>query len=134
MSLAEDILGIDDLKRERVLVPEWSSNGEPLVLWVHTIPCDDLDRFEQEVQRDKKGSPDNTASNVRARLIAWTTFDDAGNRVFGEEHIQRLGQKGSKAVNRLFDVAARLNHVSESDIEELVKNSAETPSDDSHSG
>ena len=107
------ILAAQDLKTETVKMPEWG--GEVIV---QTMTGTGKDSFERGCFEDQK----NGKVNVRGRLVAACVVDDKGNRLFAEQDIEALGRKSAKALDRVFDVSARLNAVSEKDIEDIAKN------------
>lgn len=133
MSLGQQILGCDDLSREKVLVPEWAHNGAPLELWVRTMSGTERDRVEQLSLNERKDSTDGTQKNIRAMVVALSVVDDDGNRVFQDGDMEALGQKSSLALDRLWSVAQRLSGFSNQDVEELAKNSEAVSSGDSTS-
>ena len=61
-------------------------------------------------------------ANIRARLACATVVDKDGRRMFEDSDADQLGAKSSKAVGRVFDVAAPLNGLSAQDVEELAGN------------
>jgi len=129
----EQILEADDLKTEKVPVPEWG--GEVIVRTMTGIERDEYDkslisqRNEEEETYDDKSYLDN----ARARLCAFTIKDENGNLVFSEKDIIELGKKSALALNRVFAVAKRLNGFGRDEIEGMIKNSKTTPDKDSGS-
>ena len=124
MSLTrEQILQVDDIKTEIVPVPEW--DGEVIV---RTMTGTDRDIWDNLLYKEGKV---NFLDNTRARLLACTIIDEDDNLVFSEDDIVALGKKSSLAINRIFDVAKRLNGLGSEQIEDLEKNSEETQVEDS---
>ncbi len=111
----DDILKQDDLKFEVVNVPEWG--GEVRVC---TMSGFARDRFEAGIMGKNGGL--NT-QNIRAKLACATVVDDAGNLLFEEKDIIKLGNKSCAALDRVFAAAQRLNMISNVDVEGLAKNS-----------
>lgn len=68
--------------------------------------------------------------NLRAKLVALTIVDEEGNRIFSQQDVNLLGKKSALALNRVFEVAQRLNGLKPEDVEELTKNSESDQSDD----
>ena len=124
----DQILGAEDLGHEDVAVPEWGGTVR-----VGMLTGAERDAFEQEivVRQGKKTVLD--LNNVRARLVARCVVDGEGQRVFGESDVKALGRKSAVALNRVFEVAQRLNGLTEQDMEELAGNSANGQSGDSTS-
>jgi hypothetical protein len=118
---AAEILAADDLPREKVECPEWGGH-----LYIRTLTGKERDAFEASVVG--KGSSTNLV-NVRARLVALAGCNDAGEPIFTAAQVDALGDKSAAALSRCFDVASRLNHLSNRDIEELEKNSDGVQSD-----
>ena len=114
--LKADILDSDDLKIEKVAVPEWPKvNGH---LYVKVMTGTARDAFESAFV--KGGS---VLINVRAKLAARTLCDSDGKLVFTDADIPALGQKSAAALDRVFASAQRLNGIGEADVEALAKNS-----------
>lgn len=114
----EAILSAEDLGRELVAVPEWG--GE---VYVRVLPGAERDQFEID-SLDSAG-PDARFNrhNVRARLAARCVVGEDGRRLFADADVEALGDKSGAALDRIFDVAMRLNRMRRQDVEELVKNS-----------
>ena len=110
------ILQMDDLPKEQLSVPEWGGD-----LWVRTLTGTERDAFEQSMVQ-KKNKPN--LNNVRARFAVLTICDELGERLFTDNDAEALGKKSASALDRVFEVAQRLNGFSDSDQRELssVKN------------
>lgn len=128
---AHDIEAVDDKVIEPVEVPEWGG-----AVGIRGLTADERDEWEESCHRevrDGKGQVKRRefiAKGVRAKLIARCAVDADGNQLFGRNDakaIKLLGRKSAAAVNRLWDVAARLSGVTEADVEELVGNSDVDP-------
>ena len=122
----EAILATDDLPRELVDVPEWGGQ-----VFVRTMTGHEKDRFEHSRYSAETAG---IHEGIRARFIAYTVCDDAGVLLFTEEDVEALGAKSCAALDRCYEVAARLNKMTTKDIEELIKNyvaarTADSPSD-----
>jgi hypothetical protein len=114
MKLTKDaILAADDSALESVAVPEWG--GE---VSVRVMSGAQRDRFEGAVaaRRDKDGNMN--AAGLRALLCSLTICDDSGALLFGESDIPALESKSAAALQRVFDVAARLNGLGSTAVEE----------------
>jgi len=110
---ATAILSAADLPHEDVAVPEWGGTVR-----IRTMTSGARDDYEQKMLAAKG----QTQRNVRAQLVVLCAVDEAGGRLFGPSDIEALGRKSAKALDRLFDVAIRLNGMGPADIEELEKN------------
>jgi len=117
----EQILQADDLRREQVVVPDWDGS-----VFVQTMTGIDRDAFELSLTKDGKAS----IENMRAKLCARTIVDENGNRLFTEDDVEALGKKSGTALDRIFEVAQRLNGIGADAMEKLAKNSEPTPGDD----
>ena len=124
MSLREQILAADDLPVEEVEVPEWG-----VTVWVRSLMAHERDALEAVFLRDSEAS----LENLRARLCAMCIVDENGERVFTDADAQVLGRKSARALDRVFEVAQRLNGMSARDVDDLVGNSATGPSGSSAS-
>ncbi len=133
MSLtAEQIKGADDLKRQRVDVPEWApadSNPADAYLNVRTLRGNEKDQFEAWWIDPKRTS----LVGVRAKLAALCAVDDNGQRLFTDADADWLGQKSASALSRVFNAACELNALFPKDVAELEKNSEATASANSTS-
>lgn len=117
------ILGEDDLPREKVAVPEWPKVRE---VRVRTISSAERDRLEETCQPATKGGPRNMA-NFRARLAVLCVCDEKGERIFKDEDAEALGRKSGAALDRIADVAIRLNRLQPDAVEQAEKNSGSGP-------
>lgn len=118
MPLTRDqILAADDLPRETVAVPEWG--GEVVV---RALTGEERDAYEVETAQAMNAG---NAPNMRARLVALTAIDEAGNRLFNHAtHVQKLARKSGRALDRLFETAARLSGIGAAALETAKGNSA----------
>lgn len=120
MALTKDqILESNDLKNIEVEVPEWGGS-----VLVRTMTGADRAAFEEsmvDVQPD--GTRKANVSNLRLKLVALTVVDDAGNRMFGIDDIERLGLKSSAAIERVFEAAQGINGMSAYSKAQAAKNS-----------
>jgi hypothetical protein len=115
----EQILAADDLPREEVQVPEWGGS-----VWVRVLNAGDHARLGAEYETIPR-------SEIMVYLLARTLCDEAGAALFGPaagDAVGALGAKNPEVLVRLFNVAARLNKMSPSDVDEAAKNSEPSPS------
>lgn len=115
-SLRTQVLGIEDLRREPVVVPEWDNT----TIYVRSLTARERDAFE--AQQLALAEKHRTNENIRARLVVLACVDENGTRVFADSDADALGNKASSALDRLASVALRLNRISSADIEELKGN------------
>jgi hypothetical protein len=124
----DDILKAEDLVTEDVEVPEWGGTVS-----VRGLTGRERDEFEASImeRRGKRMVPN--VANVRGKLVARCVLDEDGNRLFLDSDAEALGGKSAGAVNKIYEVAARLSGMTDEDVDELVENFGETPSDGSSS-
>lgn len=110
---AEQILAADDLGLLKVNVKEWG--GE---VFIRVMTVGELDAY----QREWVGKRETGVENFRTKFLAKCLCDQAGQRLFTDEQIDKLAEKSAKVIGRLFDKAAAHNAITEQDVEELAKN------------
>ena len=120
MTLTKDqILEAHDLSTESVTVPEWG--GDVLV---RTMTGADRDAFESSmITTLADGTRKPNMANMRAKLVALTVVDQAGNLVFGVADVDRLALKSASALERVFNAAQRINGLGVQAEADAAKNS-----------
>jgi hypothetical protein len=121
----EQILSADDIKTETVLVPEWG--GDVIVRGLSGV---ERDAYEMAVYRPD-GKLTNNPRNIRSQLVARSCVDENGKRLFTSLDAEQLGKKSGAALDRVFEVAAKLSGIRKEDIEEIAKNSQDDQSEGS---
>lgn len=111
MLTRDAILGATDIKRELVAVPEWGGD-----VYVGMMNGAARDMFDAQIVNKKTGS-----QNIRAKLAAATVQDEEGTLMFSIADIEALGKKSAAALQRVYEVAVRLNRMGADDVEELGK-------------
>ena len=121
MPLTRDqILAADDLPRETVAVPEWGGD-----VIVRALTGQERDEYEVAMGRALNDADKGRGINMRARLVAMALIDAEGNRLFNHEsHVERLGRKSGRALDRVFEVAQRLSGLGRAAQETAAGNSA----------
>lgn len=123
----QQVLDVDDVVTRDVTVPEWGGKVR-----VKTLTGVERNALEKTMLENKPGKrPEVNLSNFQAKLCAASMVDETGKRLFSERDVEKLGQKSSKALARVFTVASELSGFSEADIDELTKNLESGQSDDS---
>lgn len=107
------------LHKELVEIPEWGGG-----VHVRVLTGKERDELEQAWETTKR-------KNFRARLAVAVCCDDDGNDVFQYHDIEALGQQPSTALQRITEVALRINGFSREAREDLEKNSESGPGGDS---
>ena len=108
------ILQASDTKQETVEVPEWGGEVIVAVMSGHA-----RDRLEASIVGKNGGQ---NLQNIRAKYVAASLVDEKGDLLFSESDVQALGKKSAAALDRVFAVAQRINHITDDDVEELAKN------------
>ena len=112
------ILAQDDLRYEDLQIPEWGG------AWVRvrSMSASERDRFEAgTIQRNGKSVTTNL-DHIRARLCIMCLVDENGEHLFDDGDTFPLGGKSAAALDRIFQVAQRLNGLREEDVNELAAN------------
>lgn len=116
MTLKEDIIASDDKPTEWVATPEWpTAKG----VYVKTVSAAEREAWESSIQTDEEGKP--VMIGARCRFLVKCLVDEAGDRIFQDDESELLGEKSSRVIDRLWEVADRMNTVS-GGIEELAGN------------
>lgn len=111
----EQIDKADDLKREKVSVPEWGGH-----VYVRMLDGDQRGEIE-EITQGVNGKAGVTR-DLRSRLSAMAMCDDKGVLLYDIAGIKTLGKKCSLALDRVFEAALKINKMGADDIEETAKN------------
>lgn len=126
----DDILGFNKLRKERVDIPEIK---EGAFVYITEMCAEDRDEWEYEtfvksnpegVDTKGKGRAINAAAmkNIRASLVARTAVGDNGKRLFSAKDVEALGKVAAKPIDRMFEVAQRINGMRKEDLNLSVKN------------
>lgn len=110
------ILKADDLAREEVLVPEWGG-----AVYVRTMTGAQRDAFEQACLDARRGDRMDI-KGMKVRLLIMTLCNGDGSWLFTEDDTEALGAKSAAAIDRLFQVAMRLNGLTEESLDEIAGN------------
>ena len=130
----DDIVASQDKEYQDVDVPEWGGTVR-----IATMSGEDRDRWELSMMQaddsSERGFKLNFDAYSRVRLVAMCLVDDNFNRIFvTKEQIERLSQKSGKVMDMLYDVAQRVNGITDEDIDDLEKNSESAQNGDSGLG
>ena len=121
----EQILAAQDLETETVDVPQWGGS-----VLVRSLTARERGQLISSIVDQRAGGRTLKLTEVQVRTCAMAIVDAAGNRMFGEEDIAKLGRKSAGALQIVFEVAQRLSGLSDDQVEELVEDFAEPPSDE----
>jgi hypothetical protein len=122
------ILSAHDIREERVFVPEW--HGEVIV---RGLAGWERDEYEQSLVDLTGGKARVSMRNARARLVAMATVDENGTRLFSEQDIPMLSQKNASALDRIWEIAAKLSGLGDNDYQAMGNDSKPGLSADSTS-
>lgn len=132
----EEIVKAQDQQFDEVPVPEWAPPGDPnpesWILKLKGMTGAQRDRFEASMA-PRGNSKKPNMENFRARLVVQCAVGEDGNQLFNSGDIKMLGAKSAKALSRVFDKCQELNGLSDADVEELVEDFDDTPSEGSTS-
>ncbi len=121
MALTRDqILAAPDVEVRPVEVPEWGGT-----VYVRTLSGAQAEAYHAMIREGE------TASNVRAKLVACAACDEQGNPLFSADDVEALGTRSFRALDRVFEAALELNALGAAGAEAEEKNSETTPPSDS---
>lgn len=113
----QEILSIRDIRTETVFVPEWGGSVK-----IKAMTGKERDAWETALfQIDGKDVKMNK-ENLRAKLVALTVVDEAGQRLFTEADVEALGSKSAAALDRVYQASQKLSGLTPDDIKEMEKN------------
>jgi hypothetical protein len=120
MLTKDAILASNDLKVEKVHVPEWGG-----YVYVRNMGATDRERYLESlhvtVGKGKESRREIRVIEASAKLATLTICDKNGNRIFSDADVKVLGQKSSAALERCTDAAAKLNGIDD-DAKDEAKN------------
>ncbi len=118
----KSILAADDVRKEKVAVPEWGGD-----VFLSVLTGTDRDRFEESYSEQKMKA-------FRIRFLLLALCDEKGKRLFDDDESDILGKKSSVVINRLFEAGWKLNAFTQEAVDALGEDSPLAQSDDSTSG
>ena len=112
----EQILQKTGLQSQLVEVPEWGGTVKVCELSAGA-------RMDYEWKAYGKAKKDEAPnSSIKVLLVVACVRDREGNLLFSDDDVVSLTNGGSGAIERVYDVAARLNHLTAKDVEEIKGN------------
>lgn len=111
----DDILSLNDAVIERVEVPEW--NGH---VFVKGLSSQEFQAFRNGAEKLPDGSI--SEDTIVPALVAKTLCDKDGKSICGQDRAMQLNEKSASAMLRIYKVAARLNGLDGSDLDERTEN------------
>ena len=126
---ATEILNAQDAQVIPLDVPEWKGS-----VFIRTVNGEERDRMET-IFVALSGSLDNghEMKPWKSEVASLMISDEAGNRIFTDADIEKIGKKNWKAIDRIVDAGMDHNGLTEAALEEAEKNSESDQSDDSGS-
>lgn len=109
------ILAADDVKLEKVHVPEWKGD-----VYLKVLSGTERDQFEDAYSEQK-------LKNFRVRFLLLAMCNEKGDRLFSDAEQDSLGRKSSLVIGRLFERGWALNAFREADVDALGEGSADAP-------
>jgi hypothetical protein len=117
----KSILAADDVRKEKVAVPEWGGD-----VYLRVLSGTDRDRFEESYADQKMKA-------FRIRFLLMALCDERGERLFADDEGDILGKKSSVVINRLFEAGWRINALSQEAVDALGEGSQTDQKDGSTS-
>jgi hypothetical protein len=109
----EQILKANDLKTIEIDVPEWGGSVK-----VQTMTGSARQQFQEALNVPKGKLP----KNMMEALLVATLIDDKGGPLFSADDVAELAKKSSLAIQRVWEVAADLNGLTDKSVKALEKN------------
>lgn len=100
--LATTILEAQDLEIESITIPEWVGVEGPVTLFIHQLSADESVKWTDAMNASKEDGI--------YIIVAFAARDKDGNRIFAsQEEVDILRKKNFNILNRIQNVALRLN-------------------------
>ena len=111
-----------------VEVPEWG--GTVRVKIMSGAERDEYDSYVVKQSKFQGGKVQINTKGLRAKLLTMVLVKEDGTKLFTPQDIPALLAKSGIVLDRLSKIADKLNGLSESTAEELLKNSVSAQSED----
>ena len=113
----EAILKRGDLEVQELEVPEWGG-----CVFLRPMSGAQRDEFEQLAMERRSGQSVDIRG-LKVKLVCASVCNAEGKLLFaGNDDEKKLNEKSASAINRIFQAAARLNGLTEEDIQEIAEN------------
>jgi hypothetical protein len=136
-----NLLDRKNLLKKEVFGIEKVDFGEEGFVYVRQMSARERDRFEQSLileTKDSKGTITGYTKSLedfRAKLAVVTICDESGNNLLNpEDYVMLSTNMTASKMEKIVNVAQKLNKITEEDKEALVKNSDAAPDGSSNSG
>lgn len=125
---AQDILDANDVRTERIEVPEWGGD-----VIVRNLTGTERDSYEASMQVQRGNRYEPNPVGARARLVVRACIDEDGKRLFADNQADALSAKNADVLDRLWDRIAELSGITQKASADAEGNSEADPSDGSTS-
>lgn len=109
----EAILNVKDTHQEVVHVEEWGGH-----VCIRAMSGAERDDFRAAIE----GKDTSLVGQFEAPLLALTLVDEEGKRLFSIDDVEALRAKSAKVLDKLTQIAMRVNGMTEEAQEEAAKN------------
>jgi len=117
--LRDSILAAKDMPEPvKVPVPEWGKD-----VWIKVMSGTERDALDAENFQFVDKEVKINRENGRARLLVRCLCDELGRRLFSDADAVLLGGKKHDVLDRLYDIAQKVNKLDAESIKDLSKNS-----------
>lgn len=115
----DDILGVDDLQRVEVEVPEWGGT-----VFVRELSALERDTFGADYAGagDGAGVNPEKLKDFRAKIAAMCIVEETGDQLFSEKDIVGLGKKSSTAMDRVVNKVLEISGMNVTAVDDAKKN------------
>lgn len=126
----EDFLSQDDLVTEDVVMNDYGFKPKPghdkAIVRIRLMPGKCRDEFEELISSitEQKGGKFiiKSMKDVKVTLIQLCAVDANNQPLFTNDDLQFINEKNSAAIDYLFKRCQDLNKLSDSDVDDMVKN------------
>ena len=122
----DQIDAAQDVAMEPVDVPEWGGS-----VMVKGLNARQLGQYQQSLIVGSGRQSRAEIKGARERLLVLTVCDEAGVLLFSADDMRMLARKSAKAVDRVYDVAAKLSGITEEQAARAVEDFSEARDGDS---
>ena len=126
MSLKEKIRNAKKVLPKKLTVPEWGID-----VYIPRKTVKERSDFEKSLTKLNKKSSDAAMEEVRARMLIYGCRDENGSPIWDVSDIEEIAGYDSTPVDYIIDEMRKFCHITEDDIDVMVKNAVGTPDGDS---
>ena len=111
----EEILSLDDIKKEIVSVPEWGKD-------ITVVSMSAEERSDIEKRWGSKKNAEQHPAEFKHDVLSLSVKKDNGEPWGTADQFKQLMKKNGKAIDRLFDAALKVSGYTKEAVEEIAKN------------